>query len=57
MFIPDQIKRKDFMPQIIIDIDQEDVNVEAIQELYDDIQDLVDEFEIENDTTVELEIS
>jgi hypothetical protein len=45
------------MPQIIIDIDPEDVDPQAIQDLYQNVEDVITDFEIENDTTVELEIS
>ncbi len=45
------------MAQIIIDIDTEDLDPNAVQNLYEDIEDVVTDFEIEHDTSVELEIS
>lgn len=45
------------MAQIIIDIDTEDIDPNAVQNLYEDIEDLVTDFEIEYDTMVEVEIS
>ncbi len=45
------------MAQIIIDIDTEDLDPNAVQNLYEDIEDLVTDFEIEYDTSVEVEIS
>lgn len=45
------------MAQIIIDIDTEDLDPNAVQNLYEDIEDLVTDFELEHDTMVEMEIN